>query len=473
MSEHSELRSDGYCIPKYALSESCIADLRDVLTMKPLTGFDTCALPKSFKLFVETEHEIVVPKYFGLERFGTPGLLSIPSGQDVPNVAFVGSLRSSEQEAPVDAFLKAASCPTKMGGIISLPCGAGKTVVALKIISILKKKTLIVVHKEFLLTQWQSRICQFLPSASVGLIKAGVVDVEGHDIVMASLQSLSMKSYDNDKTFRDFGLVIVDECHRVGTEVFSRALGKTNFLYSLGLSATVERKDGMTRAIVYHLGEVIDSSASEEMGFPGSVSSSLSGSVSVRVLRFASSDTSYARDETIFRMVYVAATNSKQSKKSPNLSRMINNVCGFAPRTSYIADEIRDTLAKDRGRRVLVLSDRKAQLSAIRDDLFSSGADVGFYWGGMKPSELKVSEECQVICATFAYASEGMDIPGLDTLVLASPKTEIEQSCGRILRRLNAHPPLIIDIVDSFSYVFQAQAKKRVVFYRKKNFIIL
>jgi superfamily II DNA or RNA helicase len=436
--------------------------------MTPFTGYESCALPKTFNIFAETDSMIVVPKYFGLKHFGVPGRVSIPPGKDVTNVGFVGTLRSSEQEAPVTAFLNAAFSLLHMGGIISLPCGAGKTVVALKIISVLRKKTLIVVHKEFLLSQWRSRISQFMPDASVGLIKAGVIDVDSHDIVIASLQSLSMKTYDYNKTFHDFGFVIVDECHRVGTEVFSRALGKINFRYSLGLSATVERKDGMTKAIVYHLGGVI----SDEISLSGS-SAVISNRVQVIISRFNSVDPRYARDETMFRMVHVAATNSRERKKSPNLSRMINNICEFEPRTTFIADTIRKVLGNEKNRRVLVLSDRKAQLLSLSNNLILSGLDVGFYWGGMKPSELKASEDKQVICATFSYASEGMDIPGLDTLVLASPKTDIEQSCGRILRRLNETPPLIIDVVDSFSYVFKGQAKKRVDFYKKKNFSII
>lgn len=85
------------------------------------------------------------------------------------------------------------------------------TVCALYIITILRKKTLIVVHKDFLLNQWKERIDQFLPSARVGLIKGKICDTEDKDIVIGSLQSLSMKDYDPE-IFSDMGMIVVDEC---------------------------------------------------------------------------------------------------------------------------------------------------------------------------------------------------------------------------------------------------------------------
>ena len=85
----------------------------------------------------------------------------------------------------------------------------GKTVIALSIISRLSRKALIIVHKDFLLTQWRERIAEFLPSARVGTIKSTTLDYEDKDIVIASVQSLSMKVYD-DAIFDSFGVLIVD-----------------------------------------------------------------------------------------------------------------------------------------------------------------------------------------------------------------------------------------------------------------------
>ena len=95
-----------------------------------------------------------------------------------------------------------------------------------------------------------------MPTARVGLIQQGVVDVDGKDIVIAMLQSLSMKSYATE-VFAGFGMCCFDECHHLGAEVFSRALVKTSTRYMLGLSATPDRKDRLRRVFEWHLGTVV------------------------------------------------------------------------------------------------------------------------------------------------------------------------------------------------------------------------
>ena len=99
----------------------------------------------------------------------------------------------------------------------------------------------------------------------------------------------------------------------------------------------------------------------------------------------------------------------------------------------------------------------------------------GFYLGGMKQSELQETEEKDVILGTFTMASEGFDCKyPLNTIILGSPKTNIEQAVGRILRE-EAHKrkkvPLVIDIADKFS-VFSRQAQKRIKYYNKNKYDI-
>eukprot|EP00798_Chlamydomonas_sp_ICE-L_P008432 gene8432-biopygen3774 len=118
---------------------------------------------------------------------------------------------------------------------------------------------------------------------------------------------------------------------------------------------------------------------------------------------------------------------------------MGSNVCDFEPRTAFVVELISDVLASAPDRRVLVLSDRKSQLQHVHDLLVAKGIAVGFYW-------------------------EGMDIPELDTLVLASPKTDVVQSCGRITRfrpdaATTTNNPLVIDVVDTFAGIFVAQSR--------------
>ena len=445
----------GYGIPKATLSTTEIDELKQELTVSPAGNplMPTSAVP-SFPLYMESSKKLYVPKYFGLSKFGAPDADKLSDGRDI-DVPFTGSLRP-EQMKPVDAFLCAANDPLRRGGILSLPCGSGKTVIALHIIARMRKKTVIVVHKDFLLTQWKERIEQFMPTASVGLIKAKHCDVKDRDIVIASLQSLSMKEYSDD-VFQDVGMLVIDEVHRTGTEVFSRALQKFNFRYSLGLSATVKRKDGLTKVFVWFIGDVVFK-----------VSRRKDTSLNVVMREFFVKDPAYCSEHFI-------------NGKALNLARMVNNVCEYEPRTRMMVSVLRDVFDRSGGtRRFLVLSDRKSLLNRIHALLQEENdgrrhMTSGFYIGGMKPSALEESLSKHVILATFSFASEGFDAQHLDTLLLASPKTDIEQSVGRILRvhaggeRVNA--PLVIDIVDGFS-MFDRQANKRRAFYKRHGYSV-
>ena len=449
--EETSLTERGYGIPKARLTPATVEALKKELTMTPIVAAgapSTQGPTVSFPVFMESSSKLYVPRCFGLKRFGPPDRRTLAEGEQLSTgVAFTGRLRT-EQLEPIAAFIAAARDPMRMGGILSLPCGFGKTVAALHVIAALGKRTLIIVHKDFLLNQWRERVREFLPGASLGTVKAQTVDVAGKDVVIASLQSLSMKDYDPD-VLSGFGLLIVDECHRVGTEVFIRALHKVGFGHALGLSATVDRKDGMTKAFVHFLGDVL---------FKGK---RRSDAVDVVQHPFSSADLEYCKEETVYG-------------GNPNVSRMINNICEFEPRNRLIVDTIAGLIAAEPGRRVLVLSDRKSQLKVIKAGVEAAGLTAGFYWGGMKPADLAVSETKQVMCATFPYAAEGMDVPGLDTLVLASPKSDIEQSCGRILRQkadARERTPLIFDVADDFS-LFGRQAAKRRAFFKKHAYTL-
>ena len=451
------LSKRGYWVFKEDVGAKTEAELKKELTMVP-KATSNMPLPKGasgaegFEVWRETATKLYIPKYFGLRKYGVPPRENVTIDPGVPlgeGVKFACSLRE-EQKVPIKAFLDAARDPSKMGGMLSLPCGFGKTVMALHLIVELGVKTMVIVHKDFLLNQWRDRIAEFIPAARVGLVKAKKIEVEDKDVVLASVQSLSMKDYDDDALFKGIGFLIVDEAHRIGCEVFSRALVKRTFRYSLGISATVQRKDGMTKAIVHFLGDVLFKGKRRE------------DDVLVVQKRFEDESPAYRREERI------------GVSGNPNVSRMINNITEFRPRNQAIIEMIKAAIDCEPGRRVLVLSDRKAQLTALKEGLEARGITAGYYIGGMKPAALAESETKQVMCATFSFAAEGMDVPHLDTLILASPKSDIEQSVGRILRQkpeCRERKPIVIDFVDAFS-LFDRQASKRRSFYTKFKYRI-
>jgi superfamily II DNA or RNA helicase len=323
------------------------------------------------------------------------------------------------------------------------------TVIGLNLACVFKKKTLIICHKEFLMNQWRERIEQFIPQAQVGIIKQKKVEIEDKDIVIASLQSLAMREYPL-QLFQGFGFVVIDECHHTGAEVFSRALFKVNARITLGLSATLKRNDGLSKVFEWHIGTVVYSAKREK-----------DSNVTIYAIRYDHDDPRYGMEKTMFG-------------NRLNVAGMITDVTAFRPRNEMILDRLAELKAKEPLRKVLILSDRRGHLETFKrmvEEREGLGT-VGFYVGGMKEAQLKESEGKDIILGTFQMASEGMDIPALDTLILASPISAIEQPVGRILRQKaheRRHVPTIIDVIDDYS-LFPRQGKKRLAFYKKQKY---
>lgn len=433
----------GYTIPKNELSEEQIQYIKDTLTVSPITPGIMLASTSKFPAYRESTKKIYVPRFFGIEHFGEPKETKILDGDDI-SVPFVGTLRDYQVEV-VKAYCDATK--TSSGGLVNLPCGYGKTTVALNIVSVMRKKTLIIVHKEFLLNQWVERIQQYLPSANVGRIQGQIIDIENKDIVIGMLQSLSMKDYD-DSVFSSFGMLLIDEVHHIGSEVFSCALFKIVTKYTLGLSATMDRKDGTTFVFKMFLGDIVYK-----------ISEKKQRNVQVRAIQFKSDDRAFNTVEYDFR-------------GNPAYSTMISKLCEHRPRSEFILKVVQDMFVENPAQQIMIIAHNKNVLTYLHDAISERKiATVGYYVGGMKESALKTTEEKQVVIATYAMAAEALDIKTLCTLIMVTPKTDIEQSVGRILRS-DHEMPVVVDIVDSHD-PFIKQWNKRKTFYKKENYKII
>lgn len=434
----------GYTILKKDLSPEQITFLTTELTAKPAVNALMGAQVKTFPVYRESTSKYYIPRMFGVKHFGPPKSIKLGDGDDI-NVEFKGGLRA-DQVPIVDKFVAHVNCHG--GGLLELYCGFGKTVLALNIISQLKKKTLIIVHKEFLLNQWIERITQFLPTAKVGRIQGPIIDVAGKDIVIGMLQSLSMKDYD-DVTFKDFGFTVVDECHHILAEVFSNSLFKIVTKYMLGLSATMNRKDGMTKVFKMFLGDVVVK-----------VERKNECSVLVKGIEYRSYDSDFEKTELNF-------------KGQPHYSQMISKLCSFGPRCEFILKVlvrvIADAKAKNQRMQVMMLAHNKNILKYMYDAITHRNiGTVGYYVGGMKEKDLKASESKEIIIATYAMAEEALDIKTLTTLFMMTPKTDITQAVGRILR-VKHDNPLVIDFIDTHG-LFKRQWYKRRALYKKADY---
>jgi superfamily II DNA/RNA helicase len=151
------------------------------------------------------------------------------------------------------------------------------------------------------------------------------------------------------------------------------------------------------------------------------------------------------------------------------MARLLTQILAFKPRNDKICQVLAE-LAEDPKRYILVLSERKAHLAVLEDFLTERKASFGYYIGGMKQTEREENaEQKQILLATYAMASDALNIKKLNTVILASPRKAIEQSTGRILRMRPEERevnPIIVDIVDSHG-TYQGQWRKRATYYRQ------
>jgi superfamily II DNA or RNA helicase len=438
---NSYLGAKGYTILKSDISVSLQNEIKDDLNIKPYVSQGEA---KSYPVYRESFKKLYVPRYYGLNKIGPPNANNIGNGETI-NLEFNGTLRE-KQELVVSTYMNYIENPDKQGGLLELPCAFGKTILSLNIISRVSKKTLIIVHKEFLMNQWIERIQEFLPTAKVGKIQGQIIDIDDKDIVIGMLQSLSMKEYPAS-IFEPFGLTIIDEVHHISSEVFSKSLFKIVTKHMLGLSATMNRKDGTTRVFKMFLGDVVYKGEHDEKRI-----------ATVRAIEYRSHDEEFEETALDFR-------------GKPAFSTMISKMCAYNRRSEFILKVLKNMLEENPKQQVMILAHNRNILTYFYDAIKHRNlATVGYYLGGMKEKALKETETKQIVIATYAMAAEALDIKTLTTLIMATSKTDIQQSVGRILREKHSNP-IIVDIIDTHD-IFKSQWNKRKAFYRKEDYKI-
>ena len=410
-------------------------EVKKELTVRAVVNTEFGFPPPPFKVFRRAKTGLCVPRFYGEDKFGHPREDRRPEPVKI-STTFNGKLRDeTHQNDALAAALKAGH------GVLSLPCGFGKTTVSLAIACKLGYRTMIVVHKEFLANQWKERIQQFCPGASIGIVQQDKKETEC-DFVIAMLQSLSLKEY----SFNDFdtiGTLIVDEAHHICAKVFSQSLFKMCPKHVFGLSATPTRKDGLTKVLHWFMGPTFFSVERENQE-------------QVEVFPIQYSCTRYSEPPPCTRFGKLS------------LATLITELTEDRERNIVIAKLIKDISKTTR--QVLVLSDRRHHCQVLHQSFKKTS---GLYMGGMKEADLAESSKKKIIFATFSQAHEGLDIPSLDTVILATPKSDIVQSIGRIMRETHGkkNNPHIYDIFDQWS-ICHAMYNKRLKVYKNGGFKI-
>lgn len=427
----------GYLVKKKNDEEIYI--LKDELMVLPIKNYlfkdDN---NKPFPVYRENEKYLIIPKFYGIAKFGLPKKIKYPKLKE-RNFNFKGELKDYQYNIVNDILPKILN---QEGGTLSVGCGRGKTVMGIYLACQIKVKTLIIVHADFLMNQWKERIEMF-SDASIGIIKQKKIDTD-KDIIIGMLQSIAKEKYDKE-IFKDIGFVIFDEAHRAPSKFFSKALPLITSKYQLALSATPKREDKMEKILYWYFGPII---YQEERG--------KDNRINVRCYNFESKDKKFKISLLPFG-------------KGINISKTTNNLVLCDDRNQLIVKLINEIIEENPNRKILMLSDRIKHLEEIKKEINKYSID--FYIGKMKPKELDEASKCQIILGTYQMASEALDIPDLNCLIMGTSKKKVEQSIGRILRKNQDINPLIIDIIDNLGS-YKNQGEKRINYYLKHDYQI-
>lgn len=414
--------SNNCVLTRYGKAVTSTPELKRELTVRPIENAMGIR-PPSFKVYREGKSGcLYIPQHFG-----SPTRIDKRAEPVATHIRFTGMLRDATRQN--EAFARGIEAFAQYGGgVLSLPPGFGKTTMALAFAAHLKVRTMIIVHKEFLANQWKERICQFCPGSTIGRIQQDVFDIE-HDFVITMIQTMCSRTFD-PKLFDSIGFVVVDEAHHIGAAAFSQTMFKLCPRFTLGLTATPERKDGLTRILYWFMGPEFFRVHRENQH-----------TTQVDVVHF---------DDPLFHCEPPVMKNGKI-----NMAGMITQLTELSARNEQIVNIIHSIPVT---RKILILSDRRDHCFWFQKQF----SDSAVYIGGMSESELFQAAQARIIIATYSMAQEGLDIPTLDTLVMVTPHSDIVQAVGRIMRETpgKRHFPLIIDIVDHWS-VFYSMFRKR------------
>lgn len=407
----------GVSVPLADLAIRRLDELQLALTRTPRAPMGT---PEPVQAYRLGDGCIRVPRCFGLSRFPkaadacSDGAPLSPEALRLPEA--YGGLRG-HQVSPAAAALARLAAPPH-SAVLCLRCGAGKTVVAIHVARALGRRFLVVVPRSILLEQWVERLGSFMPGASVGVLQGRRREF-GRDATVATIQTLARLSPEEDLRLGDVGLLVVDEAHHFAARLFSEVFFRVPARHVLGLSATPERRDGLTELLAHYMGGVL---AFDE-------------------------EPHRARGAGVLRVLLPRP--AREAATPLEMQRLRTALASDAARNAAIVELARVALSCRR--RSLLLSDRVAHLEALRRGLALPESDprLRTITGASRGEERRVPDDCHLVLATFGMAAEGLDVPSLDCLILAAAASEVTQAVGRVLRSAEGkREPRVIDLVD-------------------------
>lgn len=418
---------------------------------KERMGFWTGNVPRQLKMYEIINDTVVIP--YGCLRDIKSVIKGYPITLDLRDhdpVSYQGSPVHlyDYQEIAVNEMIN------KTYGILQSKAGSGKTQMGVAIAQRIDRPTLWLTHTQDLLNQSYNRACLYIKEKYLGTITAGKVEV-GKFITFATVQTMAKLDLTNYQDLWD--VVIVDECHRVSSgtsslSMFYKVLKSLKARHKYGLSATLDRADGLIRSTFAILGNVVYKVPDEAVA-----------------------------DKIMTAKIKPIYTGTKlveeclNSDGTLNHTFLINFLADDDDRTFLIAETIR----ANKGHPSLILSDRIDHLELIYSKLpINLKKESVIVTGKMnsargKEERKKALEDMRsgrktYLFSTYPLAKEGLDIPRLDRLYLTTPHKDVvttTQAIGRIQRKCaGKETPICYDFVDNIQYCYKAFKKRQRIY---------
>lgn len=443
-------------IRKSQLSDVQISRLKVALTAK-VPDFCNPVIVKNIFFFEEHEKYFRVPRFYIFSTISQEFTVDddLLRYKQTAGLRYNGILQETPSRPQISAFNATVNhLRAKFGGLVVMAPGSGKTNLAIAIALHFGLKVMVVAHTDFLLSQWKQRITDFVSGdVKIGIIQQDVCESKNCDFVIASMQSLNSRTYPEESL--RCGLLIVDEAHHIAAATFSKIVGIIPHYYSLGLTATPKRGDRLG-----HMVELLLGQKCFNMTIP------VNGKVQVNMITYSFGQ----QKEIVYKNGLVG------------LSSMTTILTKDALRNKLLLDVINLLFLKFPTRKGLLLSARVDHLKQLYKNLDPSMCAIitGNVHSEMTKKERMIAKKNReevrfnkfLTLSTFKMFSEAIDFDG-DFIILATPKANVEQSTGRVLRgRDSKHMPLIFDIVDPFSS-FDVWRWVRFNFYKKRGYEII
>lgn len=331
---------------------------------------------------------------------------------------------------------------------VKAPTGSGKTVMAIAALAAIGVQTLIVVPKEDLFDQWLKELEKFgVPKAQIGMVRQDKYAVAGKRVVVAMLHSLAIPGKYPEWFKKWPGLTIYDEVHRLPTDTFTAVAAMFSSRVRIGLSATHQRADGLDLIVRGHIGPILVEIKMEQM-IP-------------KVLVYR---TNWMCPRSMKTDPVTGQKSLQRWPHSPGKTTgIVVRMCKDTARNQLLAEATFAALEK--GRKVVFFSEIIEHLEVMQGIFRGLGVhqkDMAYYIGGLKKEERDEAAKKSLLLATWAMMKEGTDIPTLDTAVLGTPRSDVNQAVGRIRRECTTKKfPAVLDFRDDDSPVFKGYADSR------------